>query len=226
MLSGTLEYPAMFIGSFENEKMEFSIKSSDSAYAFRAYNNGAVSISGSGSEYAFSSRTGSGRFVWYADIGKAHLFKDGIGNLITHSGTQFYVPQMLTSGLTNWVVRDPSTGEFTTYSSSEKVKENIFDMEDVGNYIDQLRPVTFKFKANPNSIESEESKWIRENTKNYGFISEEVGSINNGHFASWSILDDKVTLEPLVWKFPDILAISIKEIQSLRRRVAELESKI
>lgn len=122
----------------------------------------------------------------------------------------------------NYVIGHPTTNELARWTSSIKYKEDVFDMEDVGNYIDSLRPVTFIAKAI--GEETEELSWIRKRSKNYGFIAEEVAEINQGYLATWNETADGNTFEPTAWRITDMIAISIKELQSLRNRVKDLEN--
>lgn len=199
--------------------------------------NGKFYVNGTTAEVAFwprgCSNPGSNRFLWYSQhisnsphIDRCYLWKDGVGNLFGHDGTNLHANVIGLTGDTVFLVRNDTTGVISRYSSTIKIKENINDLEDVGDYIDKLRPVKFNMRKKPEDFETDELKWIRERTISYGFIAEEVAEINDGHFASWSLSEDSTTFEPVVWKFPDMIAISIKELQSLRKRVKELESKV
>jgi hypothetical protein len=89
--------------------------------------------------------------------------------------------------------------------SSRKVKHDINDMPAMGEKLDQLQPVTFRYNNDPDKLR-------------YGLVYEDtlpvmpeicvegndVGSIN----------------------YTELVPMLLKEVQSLRKRVAELEAKV
>jgi hypothetical protein len=104
-------------------------------------------------------------------------------------------------------------------TSSIRYKENINDLEEVGGIIDQLRPVSFVMK--PLNETTPESEIMRLADIQYGFIAEEVAEIDNGHLSVFSVVDGDFI--PENWRIRDIVTLLVKEVQSLRRRVSDLE---
>jgi hypothetical protein len=106
----------------------------------------------------------------------------------------------------------------STHGSSEKLKENIVNIENSGLVIDSLRPVQFNAVAKEGVPETPEEKSFRELDKQHGFIAEEVAGVDNGYLATY---DNE--FNPSGWKWPDMIALCVAEIQDLRSRVAQLE---
>lgn len=91
--------------------------------------------------------------------------------------------------------------------SSRRVKQEIKDMPDVGETIDKLRPVTFEYNFKPG-------------VKRHGLIYEETETV----FPEICIpprTDDDI---PSI-NYVDLIPVLLKEVQELRKRVAELEAR-
>ena len=137
-----------------------------------------------------------------------------------------------TSGY-QYVLRNNTFGTLYRFTSNRELKENITDVADSGAIIDALRPVTFnpKFIAgNPTpedegidpTVETDEQKALRETDLNYGFIAEEVALVADGKLAQWEWTEDD--LVPSGWKWSDVIAVLVAEMQQVRTRLTSLEA--
>jgi hypothetical protein len=119
-----------------------------------------------------------------------------------------------------------SAGEVFRKSSKRELKDNIQDFSDV-SLIDNLRPVTFIWKKNPytKKTETEEERLRRESSVNIGFIAEEVEDASDGLLSVYNY-EEGGDGEVEMYKYLDIIALSVANIQDLRIRVVELESRL
>ncbi len=88
-------------------------------------------------------------------------------------------------------------------SSSRSVKQNIVELPDVGDMLDRLVPVSYEYKHHVGDVR-------------YGFIYEDALEVLP------EICLDTGDGDPGI-RYTDLIAPMIKEIQSLRKRVAKLE---
>ena len=98
------------------------------------------------------------------------------------------------------------TGQVTVDASSQRYKYDIQDANINSEVIDNLRPVTFKWKVN--------------DRQDLGFIAEEVNehlpiAVNKNQTGDPESLQDRA-----------LIALLVKEVQKLRQEVNELKSKI
>jgi hypothetical protein len=112
-----------------------------------------------------------------------------------------------------------SYGSVHKYASSRKLKENIFTIGDVSSFFDEVRPVSFVQKAADPSSETKKEKEFRLGDIQHGFIAEEIAEIFDGKIATYD-----ADFNPNGWRWPDMIALCVAEIKSLRKRVAQLES--
>lgn len=114
----------------------------------------------------------------------------------------------ITTGVSDAIpVLIDSAGQLGTASSSLRYKENVISLEDYGNYLDKLRPVSFNYKEDLS------------NKKRFGLIAEEVAE----DFSDIGVYLADGTPESV--NYQDLIVILLKEIQQLRKRVFELENK-
>jgi hypothetical protein len=101
-----------------------------------------------------------------------------------------------------------SSNKLGTSTSSIRYKEDVTEMPDTSSIISKLRPVTFKFKEDtfPKPLQ-------------YGLIAEEVEPI----WPEMVIYGPDGLPQNLAYQF--LAPILLKEIQSLRKRIEQLESK-
>ena len=88
--------------------------------------------------------------------------------------------------------------------SSREAKENIYDLSDMGDAIDQLTPVSFNYKKGNKNM-------------HYGLIYEDTVDVLPG------ICNETEKCKSI--SYIDLVPVLLKEIQSLRKRVKELEEK-
>lgn len=103
------------------------------------------------------------------------------------------------------------TNTNTTYSttSDQRLKTSIADMPDVGAVIEAMRPRTYSFIADPNKVV-------------YGFVAQEL----NGAFPSAvQVGGDDPKLDPWSVDYSKLVPLLVRELQSLRLRVAALEAR-
>ena len=107
------------------------------------------------------------------------------------------------------ITHNGSTTVNYSASSDQRLKENIADSDDSGNVIDAIQVRKFD--------------WITggEHEK-YGFIAQELKTVVPNAVSTMGMPDEE---DPMLGVDPSkLMALAIKEIQSLRSRVAELEN--
>jgi hypothetical protein len=121
-----------------------------------------------------------------------------------------------------YVVR--STSGFPAYyyfTSMREGKRNIQTITDSASLIDQLHPVTYQAKITDDDDELSAS-W-KNNDLEYGFIAEEVAEVGTGFLAQYRD-NGNGGLEPAGWKFHGVVSVLVAEMQSVRKRLADLEA--
>lgn len=103
----------------------------------------------------------------------------------------------------------PGTNELVEVASSQRFKDNIRDLEDVSVNFDQLRPVRYTAKEG-----------FGDNRQHIGFIAEEVQPL----FPEMVTFDGQGEVTGMM--FDRMVAVLVKEVHALKRRVAELEAQI
>jgi hypothetical protein len=102
-----------------------------------------------------------------------------------------------------------TNGSATSYntSSDARLKENITDSEDAGNKIDTIQVRQFDWKADGAH-------------QSYGMIAQELMTV-----APEAVSGDPESNEMMGVDYSKLIPMLVKEVQSLRKRVAELEAK-
>ena len=113
-------------------------------------------------------------------------------------------------------------GTFGVTASSKALKENIETLGEVGHIIDQLRPVSFIAKASEGLTPEQDA--MRRAQVEYGFIAEEVMEIDNFHLSVYA--DENGEFVAKDWRHRSMTTLLVKEVQSLRARVADLEQQV
>jgi hypothetical protein len=98
----------------------------------------------------------------------------------------------------------PFTGSAFNVASDVRLKENIETLVNSGVLLDQLRPVRFS--------------WKQSGAADIGFIAQEVQQVLP------MAIDDRPG-QPLSMEDKQIVSLLVAEVQHLRRRVAELETR-
>ncbi len=121
-----------------------------------------------------------------------------------------YVGTSGTSNIVTWTVQ-------TTSPSDIRLKEEIADSDLGLAFVKQLRPVSYKLKADP------------KHQKGYGFIAQEVESLIGGesslvyHEPDWKV-GDEVGFKTI--HYPSYIAVLTKAIQELTAKVEALETQL
>ena len=99
------------------------------------------------------------------------------------------------------------TGTATTYntSSDQRLKENIADADDAGSKIDAIQVRKYDWKADGSH-------------QDYGMIAQELQAV-----APEAVSGDADSEDMMGVDYSKLVPMLIKEIQSLRNRVAQLE---
>jgi hypothetical protein len=117
-------------------------------------------------------------------------------------------------GFFNFAVDDVGVGSVTyngsvtvySTSSDERLKENIADADDAGSKIDAMKVRKFDWKRNGRHQE-------------YGMVAQELLPISPDSISQGETEEDMMSVD-----YSTLVPMLIKEIQSLRARVADLES--
>ena len=150
--------------------------------------------------------------IFATNSGNANAGGSGV-NILGSTSTGIVGAYVATSGTSNIV-----TIEVTTTSPSDvRLKEEIADSDLGLAFVKQLRPVSYKLKADP------------KHQKGYGFIADEVeeiidlGSSLVYHEPDWKVGEEKgfKTIH-----YPSYIAVLTKAIQELSAQVEELKKQI
>jgi len=101
-----------------------------------------------------------------------------------------------------------STGQLGVQGSSERFKTDIATMPEMSNKIDQLRPVTFRYKADPKKVTQ------------YGLIAEEVAKV----YPELVIRDDTGKIQGV--HYEELAPILLSQTQRQQRRIDAQEAKL
>jgi hypothetical protein len=103
----------------------------------------------------------------------------------------------------------PGTNELVEIASSRRFKDNIRDLEEISPKFDLLRPVRYTAKAG-----------YGDNREHIGFIAEEVLDL----FPEMVTFDGQDNVTGMM--FDRMVAVVVKEVHALKKRVAELEAEV
>ena len=143
----------------------------------------------------------------------ASIFGTGLSRSLLSEGNKSSVNS--TSGITHWVFFNPNgavgnistSGTTTSYntSSDERLKENITDADDASALIDGIQVRQFDWKADGEH-------------QRYGMIAQELDTVAPEAVTKGETEDDMWAVD-----YSKLVPMLVKEIQDLRKRVAELE---
>ncbi len=118
---------------------------------------------------------------------------------------QYYSPTGGTSGPVGSITVNASSTAFNT-SSDQRLKENIADADDAGSKVDAIQVRQFD--------------WIADGShQDYGMVAQELQSV-----APEAVSGDADSDEMMAVDYSKLVPMLVKEIQSLRNRVAQLEN--
>lgn len=120
-----------------------------------------------------------------------------------------------------------SDGYYLKQTSLRKYKDNIETIPDAMQIIDALSPRIFNWKPasmDPDNIHTQQIKYSH---KNRGFIVEEVQAVSD-ELVHWEIdkIDGVESLNPVMWKTDDFIAIAIQGIKELKEVVSGLQTTV
>jgi len=129
----------------------------------------------------------------------------GIGHVTgTASGTG-YLYFAFNGGNIGSITQDGTTGVLYNTSSDVRLKDNITDADDAASLIDALQVRKFDWKADGTH-------------QRYGFVAQELVTVAPEAVSQPADPDDMMGVD-----YSKLVPMLVKEIQSLRARVAQLE---
>jgi len=126
-----------------------------------------------------------------------------------------------TSGF-QYLLRGATYGNYAAFTSMREVKRNIQTINNSGDLIDQLNPVTFQEKITDS--DNEVTIAWKNSDLEYGFIADEVALVGTGHLAQYQGMADG-TLKPVGWSFHGVISVLVSEVKELRKRLQLLENE-
>jgi hypothetical protein len=157
---------------------------------------GADGINGFGVE-----GSGGGKFVAIQNTTDANMYIAKNSGYSNSNFISFYVAGTKVGG----IVTNGTTTAYNT-SSDQRLKENIADADDAGSKIDAIQVRKFDWKADGSH-------------QDYGMIAQELQAV-----APEAVSGDPDSEEMMGVDYSKLVPMMLKEIQSLRARVSELES--
>ena len=155
---------------------------------------------------------------------------DGINNFNSGGGNTVRIGKR-----TAYITNDFSANATWSHSSDERYKKDIQDNTDCGlNFINELRPITYKWKAQ-SELDTDLPEYDKDKTeadytnKNYGLIAQEVKTaldkLNITDFGGWKTdpthEKDRQEISEQMFIFP-----LIKAVQELSAKVTTLETEV
>jgi hypothetical protein len=122
--------------------------------------------------------------------------------------TKTYVAGISGTQVTGSAVYVTSSGQLGVLASSERYKTAIEPMGENTKKLEQLRPVSFHLKADPNGAVQ------------YGLIAEEVDKV----YPELVIRDDKGKIQGV--RYDELAPMLLKEVQKQDARIRGLEQKV
>ncbi len=132
-------------------------------------------------------------------------------------------------------------------TSDYRLKDNVQPLTDSGTFIDGLRPVKWEWKSNGTEgigfiahevqeVAKHTVRGVKDDMQSIGNVIDKDGSVikenvveghadsNNGE--TWVATGEIPKHQSMEYGSPEFIAYMIAELQSLRKRVKELESKV
>ena len=161
----------------------------------------------SGSAYLGTSANTAGNLFLHIDgdadgVSTGYKIRSGVGVSTGSSHIAFVNP----NGIVGQIRTDGSSTSYNT-SSDERLKENIQDADDAGSKIDAIQVRQFDWR-------------IDGTHESYGVVAQELSQV-----APEAVSGNPESEEMMGVDYSKLVPTLIKEIQSLRNRVAQLENK-
>jgi hypothetical protein len=141
------------------------------------------------------------------DISSVNTFANGVGENIflnRHNGTGDFILFRKTNVTVGSISTNGSTTSYNT-SSDARLKENIADAEDAGAKVDAIQVRQFDWKTDGTH-------------QDYGMVAQELMTV-----APEAVSGDPESDDMMGVDYSKLVPMLVKEIQSLRARVAQLE---
>jgi hypothetical protein len=162
-----------------------------------------LNVSNGTQKFQFGTGVGSGgSFAGNIDLGGSNGFASNVTSTSGIAHYQFYNP----NGAVGSIVTNASTTAFNT-SSDQRLKENIQDAESASSLIDSLQVRQFDWKTDSTH-------------QRYGFVAQELLAV-----APEAVYQPTNTEEMMAVDYSKLVPMLVKEIQTLRTRIAALEAK-
>lgn len=164
-------------------------------------NNAGTSLNGSETSNILIGNTGI--------AGDNHTIRIGTEGTSDNEQSTCYIAGIANATVTgSAVLVDVTTGQLGLAVSSQRFKQNIYDMGKESDGALKLRPVTFSYK---NDVT---------NAMQYGLIAEEVADVMP-HLVTYDAYG-----QPYTVRYQDLPAILLNEMKKMEARIQYLESKI
>ena len=222
--SGTGNVPALFQSTDSLALITFKDNSTNTDVGVGAQGNNQVFYAGSermridaSGNLMVNSTTNYGKFVvenggnsypsWFRNTSSSIDYPNRIMSNYATGGQTATMLQFL-NGSSAAVGAIKSTASATSYvtSSDQRLKENIADADDAGSKIDAIQVRQYDWKADGSH-------------QDYGMIAQELQAV-----APEAVSGDADSEEMMGVDYSKLVPMLIKEIQSLRNRVAQLEA--
>ena len=136
----------------------------------------------------------------------AGQFQGGLATKIPGTALTTQISFFNNNGRVGYIGTDGTTTSYNT-SSDARLKENIADADDAANLIDTIQVRKFDWKADGTH-------------QRYGFIAQELVGVAPEAVSTWPGANEMMGVD-----YSKLVPMLIKEVQSLRARVAQLEGK-
>jgi hypothetical protein len=151
-----------------------------------------------------TSQNGAGKFsVKYSGSSEQGI---NIRDTDNASGSAYMVFGSSTGTTYGTITNNSNTGVLYNVTSDQRLKENIIDAPEFGSVIDSIQVRSYNWKSNGSHQRA-------------GFIAQELVTV-----APEAVHQPADTDEMMAVDYSKLVPMLVKEIQSLRQRVAQLES--
>jgi hypothetical protein len=190
----------------------FEIRAADDAAEFFSANSKPFTFSGASSELMRISSTGQLFLNVTAEVAAGYIASikcaAGTGGVIIQNSATTGVPLSFRNTSASEIGSVSTTNTATAYntSSDQRLKENIADADDAGSKIDSIQVRKFDWKADGSH-------------QDYGMVAQELLEV-----APEAVSAPEDPEEMMGVDYSKLVPMMLKEIQSLRARIAALES--
>ena len=195
-----------------------------------------VQLSGASAGYYQYDRTLTTiNWTSYVDGGFYRIYNSTYGDRLALSSNDLYIYTLQVNAGGN-ALKYQAGGQITAAASKRSLKNDINYNISGLSIINKLKPASFTWKKT--EMESEEVGKIKALHKNYGFIAEDVAEADGAIAVLEPVINENMTQEekvnsyrnidswiPSYYSETGILALAVKSIQELSKRIELLENK-